>query len=307
MYLTSYNYFLQLITLERRSPYSTNQHKIMMQPADSPRSIANFFTRDGLIQNNNNKKQQQPSPPPLHQPLHRIRFSNKVRVLLVPSTKDFTRQEIDSIYTKPEDTEDIEDGIIETMLLMKRRMQTTSTSSSTPLSFDDAHEERIEMSHQTSFRGLEHLLHPMGAVRQKRGRQLLITSIVERQRTDASGKRVINADELAMISQLLSRDAIDRARAKGIEYERVEKKSYAGLFRSTPKLFDDHKQDDACACHEVPTTPPRTYYASSTSSPNLMRSTSDKANNAWSSLDSERSMRSLRSFRRRQGTSASSA
>ena len=307
MYLTSYNYFLQLITLERRSPYSTNQHKIMMQPADSPRSIANFFTRDGLIQNNNNKKQQQPSPPPLH----RIRFDNKVRVLLVPSTKDFTREEIDSIYTTPEDTDDIEDGIIETMLLMRRRMQTTSTSASTPLlSFDDAHEERIEMSHQTSFRGLEHLLHPMGAARQKRGRQLLITSIVERQRTDTSGKRIINADELAMMSQLLSRDAIDRARAKGIEYERAEKKSYAGIFRPTPKLFDEHtngKKDDACACYEVPTTPSRTYYASSTSSPNLMRSISHKASNAWSSFDSERSMRSLRSYGRRQGTSASSA
>ena len=132
-----------------------------------------------------------------------------------------------------EETEEIEDGIIETMLLMRRRMQTTSTSSSSPLSFDDAHEERIEMNYQTSFRGLEHLLHPMGAARQKRGRQLLITSIVERQRTDAPGKRVVNADELAMISQLLSRDATDRARAKGIDYERVEKKSNGVICRST--------------------------------------------------------------------------
>ena len=108
-------------------------------------------------------------------------------------------------------------------------METTPTSSSSLLSFDDTHEEDIEMTHQTTFRGLEHLLHPMGAMRQKRGRQLLIASIVERQRTDASGKRVINADELAMISQLLSRDATDRARAKGIEYERVEKKFNGGI------------------------------------------------------------------------------
>lgn len=254
-----------------------------MQPADSPKSIANFITRDSLIQNNN-KKQRQPSPPPLHRPLHRIRFDNKVRVLLVPSTKYFARDEIDSIYTTPEESDDIEDGIIETMLLMRRRVQITSpSSSSSPLSFDYAHEERIEMSHQTSFRGLEHLLHPMGAARQKRSRQLLITSIVEGQRTDTSGKRVINADELAMISQLLSRDAIDRASAKGIEYERVEKKSSAGLFRPTPKLFDDctnGEKDDACACYEVPTTPPRTYYAASTSSPNLIRSISHKPNNA---------------------------
>ena len=277
-----------------------------MQPADSPRSIANFFTRDGLIQNNN-KKQQQPSPPPLHRPCHRIRFDHKVRVLLVPSTKDFTREEIDSIWTTPEETDDIEDDIIETMLLMRRRVQRTSpSSSSSPLSFDDAHEERIEMSHQTSFRGLEHLLHPMGAARQKRGRQLLITSIVERQRTDTSGKRVINADELAMISQLLSRDATDRARARGIEYERVEKKSTGDIYRSTHRQLNDSRNEED---DKVPTTPPRTYYmyASSTSSPNLMRSIPHKKHNAWSSLDSERSMRTLRSYGRRQGTSASSA
>ena len=137
-----------------------------------------------------------------------VRFSTIDRVALIPSRKDLTQKEIRRTWISQRDIEQNEDEVAADTIKMRKQTRRR-------LSF-------IDDNNGTTFRGIEHLLSPSGSTQQKRGRHLLVDSTVHKQRRDTNGWRIVNEDELALMSRMLSKDATDRARARGIEYERAE-------------------------------------------------------------------------------------
>ena len=186
-----------------------------------------------------------------------VRFSAIDRVAFFPSRKNLTQKEIRRTWISQRNIEQNEDEVADATIKMRNQTRRR-------LSF-------VDDSEGTTFRGIEHLLSPSGSTQQKRGRHLLVNSIVHKQQRDAHGRRIVNEGELAQMSRMLSKDATDRARARGIEYERAE----VGRFRADSQLI---LQNIAKNLEEelVPPRQPRQHFprpqqeGSSASCPNLM-------------------------------------
>ena len=186
-----------------------------------------------------------------------VRFSTIDRVAFIPSRKNLTQKEIRRTWISQRDIEQNEDEVAAATIKMRKQTRRR-------LSF-------IDDNDGTTFRGIEHLLSPSGSTQQKRGRHLLVDSIVHKQRRDTHGWRIVNEDELALMSRMLSKDATDRARARGIEYERAEREKYRFNIQSMVQNLAKNLEEELLSpCqHQVNCT---TKQGSSASCPNMMGS-----------------------------------
>lgn len=161
-----------------------------------------------------------------------VHFSKTDRVILIPSRIDLTQKEIRSTWVTRRDIAAHVDEIADAEIEMRRQHRRPSSFGS-----DDVH---------TTFRGLEHLLMPYGTTKQKRNRHLLVGFIVQHQVRDAAGRHIVNEDELALMSQMLSKDAADRARARGIDYERAENENARINIETTVEICSRTSNKNHC-------------------------------------------------------------
>ena len=160
-----------------------------------------------------------------------VRFSKTDRVIYIPSRKDLTQKEIRSSWVSRKDIATREHVIADAEIEMRRLLRRPSSFGN-----DGSH---------TSFRGLEHLLRPCGTMKQKRDRHLLVGFVVQHQVRDATGRHVVNGDELALMSQMLSKDAADRARARGIDYERAENENASVNIEATVRNMFKNLEEES--------------------------------------------------------------
>lgn len=186
-----------------------------------------------------------------------VRFSTIDRVALIPSRKDLTQKEIRRTWISQRDIEQNEDEVANATIKMRKQTRRRLTF--------------VDDSDRTTFRGIEHLLSPSGSTQQKRGRHLLMNSIVHKQQRDAPGRRIVNEDELAQMSRMLSKDATDRARARGIEYEQAEVGHFRADSQSTLQNIAKNLEEELVPPPQIRQHLPLTQHVgSSASCPNLM-------------------------------------
>mmetsp|Transcript_6294 Transcript_6294/g.13125 ORF Transcript_6294/g.13125 Transcript_6294/m.13125 type:complete len:186 (-) Transcript_6294:30-587(-) len=155
----------------------------------------------------------------------KVSFSSKVFVYLVPSTADLTQEEIESSWLTESDLSRMADDVVASIIAMRKQKSHSMESYEGD-------------GNQLSFRGLEHLRSRVHNDRQQKHKDLVYNTVLSKQKRDDQGI-ITNHDEIALVSNTLSGDAVRIARDRAISDE-------AFVIHSLLKIPEVGSKEGAC-------------------------------------------------------------